>query len=170
MPSSRKHRIPTAPAPILGLSYLLYPWSMGTLMCSFSRNRCTREFVWEMPLSYKNSQHRFWLLPKTLRNTWRDAQGLLHIQLRQGQPLQRGAGGKHPGLALEELTLQAENLRSNTVLKRVREERSPKGLPGLVASNKTALQTPSKGCLRFPTFSPPPSQQKPFTNIIQAAS
>jgi len=71
---------------------------------------------------------------------------------------------------LEELTLQAENLRSSAVLKRGREEESLKALPGLVASTKIALQTPSKGCLKFPPFSPTPSQQKPFANIMQAAS
>lgn len=59
-------------------------------------------------------------------------------------PQQLTPGGANPA---------SRNLRSSAVLKRGRGESHPKGLPGLVASNKIALQTLSKGCIIFLAFS-----------------
>lgn len=62
------------------------------------------------------------------------------------------AGGKHPRLALEELTLLAETLRSTAVLRRGREEGSPKGLPWASGIQQNSFANTEQGLLKIPCF------------------
>lgn len=156
-------------APILDFSCLVYPWSMGTLWSlpagseapgnSFEKSSPhTKKFnidfgFWQVPSATPGEMHRDFCTSSFSKVS------LCKLQCWETPQVSTGAGSP----------ASKKSLRS-ALLKRGKEQRSPKGLLGLLVSNKTALQTPSKGCLRFPAFSSTPSQQKPFTNITQAAS
>lgn len=115
-------------------------------MESSNRVRSTRELICEKLPSYKKTQHRFWLLTKTLCNTWRDAQGLLQYPASAGSASANCNAEKHPKLAPEEIALQAQNLSTVLCSKGQRTEKSKRFTWAISIKQKSFANT-KKGLL-----------------------